>query len=337
MISFLTKWFRIAGSAAYADEDSILEVRSVGQAIAETRSWFWDVWTYGILTVDKNVITVGSLIVGLFFIILGYIAARRLSRMLSRRLWSRMGADRATIATIDTLTFYVLLIFLTLFALKMANVPLTMFTLVGGAVAIGVGFGSQNIVNNFFSGLILMFERPIKLGDFIEVDGIAGTVEDIGIRSTRVLLVDNRHIIVPNSSFLEKNVLNWTHSNNVLRTWVNVGVAYGSPTEKVRELILQAIDGEDQVLKRPEPTVLFVEFGDNSLNFEVLFWIEVKRILDRRLIQSNIRFSIERLFRDNGIVVAFPQRDVHLDCSTPLSVRVLSDKAPVTQVTETVR
>jgi small-conductance mechanosensitive channel len=150
-------------------------------------------------------------------------------------------------------------------------------------------------------------------------------VESIGARSTKIKSFDNFHIIVPNGAFLEQNVINWTHSDNLVRVHLQVGVAYGSPTRRVEELIQQAVRELDQVVIPPEPVVLFDDFGDSSLVFEAMFWITMKRPMDRRRALSTVRFRIDELFREHGIVIAFPQRDVHLDSLQPLQVRLLED------------
>jgi potassium-dependent mechanosensitive channel len=282
------------------------------------------IWQYPILTVDENAITVGSIVIGFSLLIFGVLSARYLAKKILRRILSRFTLEKSVHHTFEAISFYVLLMFSTLFALSVANVPLTIFTVFGGILAIGLGFGSQNIVNNFISGLILMFERPVKVGDFIELDGLLGEVQHIGMRSTHIRAAGNRHIIVPNSSFLEKNVLNWTHDDSMIRVPIQVGVAYGSPTEKVREMLIQAVLSEEKVLQSPdkEPIVLFIDFGDNALQFEVYFWILLEDLWDRKVIESNIRFRIDHLFREAELVIAFPQRDVHLHTHSPLDVRM---------------
>ena len=152
-------------------------------------------------------------------------------------------------------------------SLELVNVPVTVFTFLGGAVAIGVGFGSQNILNNFISGLILLAEQPIRVGDLVDIGGLCGNVEKIGARSTRVKTGANLEIIVPNSKFLEDNVTNWTLSDTRMRTVVKVGVAYGSPTEDVAEILKQAVDQCPHALTEPEPIILFNDFGDNCTEF----------------------------------------------------------------------
>jgi potassium efflux system protein len=209
------------------------------------------------------------------------------------------------------------------FALRIVNIPIAAFAFLGGAIAIGIGFGAQNLINNFISGFIMMAERPINIGDLIELEGIVGKVEEIGARCTRVRTGENIHILVPNSSFLEKNITNWTLSDRRIRTKVTAGVIYGSPVRKVEELMVRAVMEEKKTLKTPLPFVLFHDFGDNALVFEVYFWITIHQIIERRLIESAIRFRIDDLFREAGIVIAFPQQDVHLDAAKPLKIRMI--------------
>jgi small-conductance mechanosensitive channel len=280
-----------------------------------------DVWTYEITAVDDAPITVGSLILALLLFSLGLWAARRGSGLVARVSEQRFRLDSGAAHALETLSFYALLVGFSLLALRAVHFPLTAFTVLGGALAIGIGFGSQNVMNNFISGLILMLERPVRARDVIEVDGNHGTIENIGARSTQIRSTDGRHIIVPNSFFLESNVVNWTLSDDLMRAKVSVGVIYGSPTRQVEQLIRRAVDEDERVLKAPEPIIIFEEFGDNSLNFDVYFWVRARSPMEMRRVQSGIRFRIDDVFREHGVVIAFPQRDVHLDSVTPLEVR----------------
>jgi small-conductance mechanosensitive channel len=283
------------------------------------------IWSFRLTTIDGRPLTVGKVTIALVVLVVGVPIAKIVTRRISRRLFARLGLEEGAAAAFEVLAFYGVVLCLGLFALWVSEIPLTVFTLAGGAVAIGLGFGSQNIVNNFISGLILLAERPIKVGDLIEVGDTFGEVESIGARSTKIKSFDNFHIIVPNGAFLEQNVVNWTHSDNLVRVRLQVGVAYGSPTRRVEELIQQAIRELDQVVIPPEPAVIFDDFGDSSLVFEALFWIVMKRPMDRRRALSSVRFRIDELFRESGIVIAFPQRDVHLDNLKPLQVRLLEE------------
>jgi len=230
-----------------------------------------------------------------------------------------------TTAAVEKIINYFIVFLLVLFALRVVNIPLTLFTFLGGAVAIGVGFGAQNLINNFISGFIVMAEQPIKIGDLVEIEGTFAMVEEIGARCTRIRTGANVHILVPNSSFLEKNIINWTLSDKEVRAQVTVGVIYGSPVREVERLMLQAADEHKKVRKSPKPFVLFNDFGDNALIFDVYFWISMIRVMDRRIIESDLRFHIDKLFREAGIVIAFPQRDVHLDIQKPLKFRMIKD------------
>jgi small-conductance mechanosensitive channel len=281
------------------------------------------VWNYELTSIQDNPITVRKIVIGIILLLVGLYASRLMSGWLGRRFLPRFGLNEGAIAAIQSLLFYLLLITVIMLSLRIVNVPLTAFTILGGALAIGIGFGSQNIVNNFISGLILLAERPIRVGDLVEIDDLIGVIEHIGPRSTRVRSPENMDIIVPNSSFLENNVVNWTLTDDRYRTRVVVGVVYGSPTRDVIKLIRKAVDDHGKVLPQPEPIILFADFGDNALIFEAHFWVRMRRIMERRIIESDIRARIDSLFREAGIVIAFPQRDVHLDSQSPIQVEVL--------------
>jgi|TARA_R110000772_G_scaffold141114_4_gene250395 small-conductance mechanosensitive channel len=197
--------------------------------------------------------------------------------------------------------------------LDLLSVPLAAFAFVSGAVAIGFGFGAQNIINNFISGWILMWERPIKIGDFLELGDVRGTVESINTRSTRIRRVDGVHLLIPNSQLLENTVTNWTLVDDLVRTAVRVGVAYDSDVRLTETLMYRVAEEHPNVLKTPEPMVIFDNFGDSSLEFELNFWVHSTAERGLRMIRSDLRFQIDALFREHGLVIAFPQRDVHLN------------------------
>lgn len=294
-----------------------------GNNFSEIVQLLASIWTMSVIKVDGNSITIGNLLAGFLVMVFGYSLARNLSRRLAHDLLVRYFPDESSKTTAESLLFYVLLIVFLLMGLSFANFPMTVFTVAGGALAIGVGFGSQNIVNNFISGIILMIERPVKVGDYVEVDGVFGSIQRIGFRSTTVLAVGNRHLIVPNSSFLERNVLNWTLADRIVRVRVGVGVAYGSPTRKVEALLHEAIASTEQILAVPAPLVLFKEFGASSLDFEITFSVELKELRDMEWVSSSLRFAIDDRFRSAGIVISFPQRDVHLFSERPIEVKVV--------------
>ena len=263
-------------------------------------------------SVSGQEFTLGQLLIIPTVLIAGYLGIRWLARIITNRLVARkMQPD--IVHLIRRIFYVVALVVLAITTLDLLNVPLTAFAFVSGAIAIGVGFGAQNIINNFISGWILMWERPIRIGDFLEVGEATGTVESINTRSTRIRRTDGVHMLIPNSALLENTVVNWTLIDNLTRTIVTVGVAYGSPVKRVAELILQATQEHEATLNDPAPAVIFDDFGDSALVFDVYFWINATAERNLRLVRSDIRFRIVELFEENDIVIAFPQRDVHLD------------------------
>ena len=282
-----------------------------------------DIWNLELTNFGENPLTVRKVVLAVLLLLIGIMISRWISRFLGAQVLRRIDIDPSATATIQSLFFYTLLLIFGLLSLKLVNVPLTAFTVLGGAVALGVGFGSQNVINNFLSGLILHAERPVKVGDLIQLDDLYGNVEHIGARSTRVRTGSNLEIIVPNSTFLQNNVINFTLSSDKVRTSVEVGVVYGSPVVTVTQLIRRAVVETGRVSKDPPPIILFKNFGDNALIFEVHFWIRMRTVMDRLQVESAVRYRIEQLFKGDGIVIAFPQRDVHLDTLSPLQVEMV--------------
>lgn len=289
---------------------------------------FGRIWRFPVFTIKEHPVTLGNILLGLILLYPGI----RLSRYVSQRFHTifleRLVADLATKKSLETLVRYILVAIVILFVLTFIGIPLTAFTLLGGALAIGIGLGSQNLVNNFLSGLVLMMERPLKVGDVVEIEERPGTVEHIGGRATRIKTFDNVRLVMPNSRLLEHTVINWSLIDNYLRREIMVGVAYGSPTRKVEELILKAVQEHSRAEESPAPVVLFHDFGDNALAFRVLFWVKLDETLRPLVVESDIRYRIDELFQEAGITIAFPQRDVHLDAPYPLEVKMVNPRTP---------
>jgi potassium-dependent mechanosensitive channel len=293
-----------------------------------------NIWSYELYDFDGKPLTVGKIVIALFVILFGLKTAQIISKLIARTIKRRSQLDAGIVDAGQKLFYYTFAALFTLYALHMIQVPLTAFTVVGGALALGFGFGSQNIVSNFISGIILLVERPVKTGDFIEVEASVGTVETIGLRSVRIRTQKNEHLIIPNSYLLEKPLVNWTLSDKIVRLELAVGVVYGSPVREVKRLLLAAVTGIDRINGKPEPFVIFSDFGDNALLFHLVFWSKIQSIIDKRMILSQLRFKIDDLFNQAGIIIAFPQRDVHLDTVSPLRVQIentVSDKTPETE------
>ncbi len=193
--------------------------------------------------------------------------------------------------------------------LQNAGIDLTALNVMAGAIGIGLGFGLQNIVNNFISGLIILFERPIKVGDRIVVGDIEGNVEHIGGRSTTVVTNDNITIIVPNSKFITENVINWSHSGSLVRFRIAVSVAYGSNVDLVDQLLLETAGECPDVLANPPPGVRLMAFGDSGLDFELRAW-STSLIHRRGLLTSKLNLAIYRKFEEHGVEIPYPRRDL---------------------------
>jgi len=274
-------------------------------------------WNYEVFSVKDEPVRVKSILSVLLLVVLGYHGSRWLSGLLSRVMFRRMHLDIGRRAAWQTLWFYALFIGVLVVAFDLFHISLTQFSVVSGALAVGIGFGSQNLIGNFISGIILLIERPVNQGDVIEIDGRQVTVEQLGARSTIVRTLDNTHLIVPNSRLLEQPVLNWTLSDDVVRQLLRVGVAYDSPTRKVAELLRGVLAGVEAVRKEPAPLVKFADFGDSSLVFEIYFWVSIAGRSDA---ENELRHRIAEVFAEEKIVMAFPQRDVHLATTQPLQV-----------------
>src|SRR6266542_1928790 len=246
-----------------------------------------------------------ALLIGVFWL------SSRTKRFLFNRFLAKSGLDRALQHAIAQIVGYIVLIVGIVIVLDNAGIHLGALTVFAGAVGVGVGFGLQNIASNFISGLVILAERPITLGDRVEVAGITGQVQQIRARSTVIRTNDTITMIVPNTKFIDSPVTNWTYGDPRVRFRIPVGVAYGSDIGKVREALLAAGRENPQTLKDPAPSVFLGKFGDNSIEFELVVWSSEMSARPSRY-RSDLNFAIEQKFREAGIEIAFPQRDLHI-------------------------
>lgn len=267
-----------------------------------------------------------QILYSIVFVIVAWYVSRFLAFLLVRKLLSKTKISPDSKAIIQRIIFFSMIVLVALSILTYLGIPLATFAFISGAVAIGFGFGAKNIIENFLSGWILMSERPIRIGDIIEMEGFLGTVILIGNRSTQIRRNDGAHIIVPNSQVLESRLVNWTLNDPYIRTSVRVGVAYGSDVVKVQQLLKQAIEAHELVQREPQAVIIFEDFADSALLFDAFFWVSVQSGKELRIVRSEIRFLIERIFRENDVVISFPQRDVHLNFSDPAQLNVLKGK-----------
>jgi small-conductance mechanosensitive channel len=291
--------------------------------LKESLAAFDAIWRIKLITIAGIKLSLGNVIVALFLLLFAGRLSRLMVKFVNRRLILRFVEDKASQTTYQTFAFYGFLAVFVSMSLTIAGIPLTVFTVVGGALAIGVGFGSQNIVNNFISGVIMLVEQPIKIGDVVEVDGIVGTVVSIGTRSTKIRNADNKVFIVPNSFFLEKGVLNWNFETTINRATLDFGVAYGTDAKLVENACMDIMLNNEQIEQTPMPFVLFTDFAENNLTFQLIFYCNTDKVASLGHIKSEVRFKINDKFKDLGIEMAFPQRDLRLKTEKAIDVRVL--------------
>lgn len=277
-----------------------------------------------LLSLGANRITILTIIYLVVVSILLYYLTGKLRDWITEQFLSRtkmdIGARQATGSIIRYFTIIVGFVVI----LQTAGIDLTALNVLAGTVGIGLGFGLQNIVNNFISGLIILFERPIKVGDRIVVGNVEGDVVRVGGRSTEVVTNDNITIIVPNSKFITENVINWSHNDRKVRFSIPVSVAYGSDVQLIERLLLEVAAANPDVLDKPAPGVRLMEFGDSGLLFELRAW-STSLIHRKGLLTSNLNFAILAAFTDHGIEIPFPQRDVRIRSTGGVSNDVRSN------------
>jgi potassium efflux system protein len=272
-----------------------------------------DFFTFGV-TLGGQKITVGLVLAASAILYGAFVLSRGLQSLLMENVLSRRQMDTGARISIARLVHYAMVLVGFFIALSALGFELKNVTIIGGALGVGIGFGMQTIVNNFVCGLILLFERPIKVGDVIQLtDGQQGRVQNLGLRATIIQTFDRAEIVVPNSDLIASQVINWTLGDRNIRLIIPVGVAYGSDVETVMRVLTEVATQNRRVLKDPQPMVLFLNFGESSLDFQLRVWIE--DFNDRRIIQSELIMEIDRRFRTEGVEIPFPQRDVHLRSS----------------------
>jgi small-conductance mechanosensitive channel len=281
--------------------------------------WVWDpsgvIWS-GLEQFFDLTFTVGSLnfsvkgmVLAIFIVFVTHLFLRVVRALLKEKILDKRPIERGLKDSILTIASYLGWALGLVLALGFLGVNTTSLAVIFGALSIGIGFGLQNIFNNFISGLILLFERPIQVGDYVEVGGLWAEVKKINVRSTVVQTFDNASVIIPNSEFISQQVTNWSFKDKRMRRNLEVGVAYGSDVDLVEKTLLEIALAIPGVLKYPRPDVIFVDHADSALIFRLRIWVDVD---DYWKVASRIRFDIDRRFRELAIEIAFPQRDLHI-------------------------
>ncbi|MBQ7733890.1 MAG: mechanosensitive ion channel [Synergistaceae bacterium] len=256
-------------------------------------------------------VTVGKLTIAILVFISSFFLSTWGSNWIKRRMLKRVKGSVTAANAVQRISFYVLWVAFALIALNIVQIPLTAFAFMGGAIVVGLGFGMQNIFNNLISGFIVIFSRPFKVHDIVDVAGVQGTVEDIGSRSTTIKTWDGLDVLLPNRYFLENNVTNWTKSDIRKREVLQVGVSYDADSRQVEKLLLDIANDHSSVLKNPAPFVIFRNFGNDALEFEIYYWIELGKSSGLK-VSSDMRHHISAVFKREGINIPYPQRDIHI-------------------------
>ena len=271
--------------------------------------FFTKVWSTELF--GAGTVTIGGILMLIVLFALVVMAERLLQRLIIRRFLSKTRLQSSLQYGLSRIFGYLLMAIGFYIAFQIAGFDLSSLAIVAASLGVGVGFGLQNIINNFVSGIIILAERPISIGDRIDVAGVAGRVTKIQLRSTTVVTNDNITMIVPNADFISNTVTNWSHGDPKVRIRVPVGVAYGTDLKLLEDLLLEAAVEHPKALSDPSPLVMFNEFGDSSLNFELAVWTEEMTATPIHF-TSQMNFIIEKKLRDNDIEIPFPQRDLHV-------------------------
>jgi small-conductance mechanosensitive channel len=270
-------------------------------------------------SVGNTTITLVTVLYLIILVMALFYTTAKLKTWIVEHLLSRSQVDLGVRHAIGAIVRYVVVALGLIIILQAVGIDLSTLTVLFGALGIGVGFGLQSITNNFVSGIILFLERPIKVGDRIEVGGIHGDVVNISPRATTIVTNDNIAIIVPNADFISSKVVNWSYTNRNVRFNFPVGVSYGSDPDQIRRVLLDVARTHQGVLKDPGPSVLFDSFGDSSLNFLLRVWTREFSTVPG-VLRSDLYFAISQAFKEHGIEIPFPQRDLHIKSGT-LNVR----------------
>ena len=246
------------------------------------------------------------LLVALVMIFTTYLL-RLVNRWVTRKMPRE---DKVKFNTVFSFGRWIIYIIVILIVFDSIGINVTAVFAASAALLIGVGLALQTLFQDIISGIFILIDQSAHVGDIIEINGKVGRVEEIKLRTTRAVTIDNKVLIIPNHMYLENSLFNWTQNNNITRESVTVGVAYGSDVQLVKKLLLQAANDHKSVLDDPPPLVLFTDFGDSSLNFKLIFTLDDSFIA--AIPQSEMRFEIDRLFRENNVTIPFPQRDIHI-------------------------
>ena len=294
--------------------------------VDKVESWISRFLNTTLVTINQTPITPSSLIIFALIVLASVFLTRVFTRLILDRILKKLHIKEGIRYTLRRLTEYTFVLVGTIIAFQFVGIDLSGLAVIFGLLSVGIGFGLQNVTANFVAGLILLFERPIKIGDRITVGDVEGDVEEISLRATKIRTLNNISIIVPNSQFVSSNIVNWSYGDLRIRLDIDVGVSYGSDLDLVLASLREVALENPKVLEEPAPDVLFREFGESSWNLRLRLWIDNPQGHHR--IRSDVNCAIVRKFRERKIEIPFPQRDLHVRSPLPLPLVEEKDKAP---------
>lgn len=314
------------------------EPAGLGERVSTLGNSAWatvkKIWSFEVMSYEDKVVVAGQTITGkipvtlgvllraLLFFVIGYWISSKIANRIETGLVTRGHLVDSQARTLRNWAMIVVGVFLAIGTLAFLKIPLTVFAFFGGALAIGLGFGMQTLIKNFISGIIVLVERKVRVGDILDVDGIVGTVTEVNTRSSVIRSADDVETMIPNSLFLENRVTNWTLSSHKVRRSLRVGVAYGTHPQTVMEILTESAGRHGLICKEPAPFAIFEDFGDSALIFSLYFWVELGGGTSAMIVTSDLRLMIEKRFTEMEIGVPYPQRDMHLTTDQPIQVRI---------------
>jgi len=306
---------------------------------ARTLSAARKIWSYEVMNFEEKVVvegqtitgrlpvTLGMLLRALLFFVIGYWISARIANRIQKTVVSHGHIAEAQAKTLRNWAMIVVGLALVLGTLSFLKIPLTVFAFFGGALAIGIGFGTQTLIKNFISGIIVLVERKVRVGDILDVDGVVGTVTEVNTRSSVIRSPDDVETMIPNSMFLENRVTNWTLTSSRVRRALRVGVAYGTDPRAVMDILTESAARHGLICREPAPFAIFEDFGENALMFCLYFWVDMRGPANSIVVASDLRMMIEKRLAETGIGVPYPQRDMHLTTDRPIRVEISNTPA----------
>ena len=274
------------------------------------KKWIENILDFNLVDINKYQVSVLDVLIIVLIFIIGRLLIYGVDAIIKKRLSRKGIIDEGRSQSVSQIFKYIIYVISVFIAVESLGIDLSVIFGVFAALGLGIGFALQDVFKDLISGIVILFEGNVSVDDILEMDGLVGSVTEINLRTSQIKTLDGVYMVIPNSKIVNEKVINWSANNKISRFDVRVGVAYGSDVEKVKLILLQCAAENPKLSKSPEPQVFFNDFGDSALSFRLLFWIVDTWQTER--VRSELRFAINAKFKEEGIQIPFPQRDVHL-------------------------